>query len=244
MYEIQEIINLIEMIAPPETAAKWDNSGWQINLGKKHCNKIMTALTVTDDVVKQAAAESCDLIIAHHPLIFEPLKKIEDCAIIMAIQKGIQIYSAHTNLDVAKGGTTDTLIEKCGFEEAPVVEDFINGKTLKKEIDLDFLQEDIKQRLNLDTIKVINLCDKKSVNSIAFCAGAGGSEISRVNDLGFDLFITGEVKFHEVFEAKDTVVFEVGHYDSEKYVGEIFKRILGEKFELLEANEKRPYNYN
>lgn len=244
MYEVQEIINLIENVAPPETAAKWDNSGWQINLGKKNCNKIMTALTVTYDVVKQASDEGCDLIIAHHPLIFEPLKKIEDLAIITAIQNGIQIYSAHTNLDIAKGGTTDTLVEKCGFGEAPVIEDFINGKTLSEEINLNFLQDDIKKRLKLDTLKVINLCDKKTVKSVAFCAGAGGSEIPRVNDFGFDLFITGEVKFHEAFEAKDTVVFEVGHYDSEKYIGEIFKRILGKKFEILEANEKRPYNFN
>lgn len=244
MYEVQEIINLIENVAPPETAAKWDNSGWQINLGKKNCNKIMTALTVTYDVVKQASDEGCDLIIAHHPLIFEPLKKIEDLAIITAIQNGIQIYSAHTNLDIAKGGTTDTLVEKCGFGEAPVIEEFINGKTLSEEINLDFLQDDIKKRLKLDTLKVINLCDKKTVKSVAFCAGAGGSEIPRVNDFGFDLFITGEVKFHEAFEAKDTVVFEVGHYDSEKYVGEIFKRILGKKFEILEANEKRPYDFN
>lgn len=244
MYEVQEVIDLIENVAPPETAAKWDNSGWQINLSKKNFNKIMTALTVTDDVVKQAVDKGCDLIIAHHPLIFESLKKIDDIAIIRTIQNGIQIYSAHTNLDVAKGGTTDTLVEKCGFEEAPVIEDFINGKTLSEEIDLEFLKEDIKKRLNLDTLKVINLCDKKSVKSVAFCAGAGGSEISRVNDFGFDLFITGEVKFHEAFEAKDTVVFEVGHYDSEKYVGEIFKRILGEKFEILEADEKRPYDFN
>lgn len=244
MYEIQEVIDLIEQVAPPETAAKWDNSGWQINLGKKNFNKIMTALTVTDDVVKQASDKGCDLIVTHHPLIFEPLKRIEEGAITRAIKDGIQIYSAHTNLDVAKGGTTDTLVEKCGFGEAPVIEEFINGKTLSEELDLEFLKEDIKKRLNLNTLKVINLCDKKSIKSVAFCAGAGGSEIPRVNDFGFDLFITGEVKFHEAFEAKDTVVFEVGHYDSEKYVGEIFKRILGEKFEILEADEKRPYDFN
>ena len=128
------------------------------------------------------------------------------------------------------------MVEKCGFGEAPVIEEFINGKTLSEELDLEFLKEDIKKRLNLNTLKVINLCDKKSIKSVAFCAGAGGSEIPRVNDFGFDLFITGEVKFHEAFEA--------GHYDSEKYVGEIFKRILGEKFEILEADEKRPYDFN
>lgn len=244
MFEVQEVTDLIENIAPPETAAKWDNSGWQINLGNKYFNKIMTVLTVTEDIVIQACEKGCDLIISHHPLIFEPLKTIEAGVITRAIQNGIQIYSAHTNLDVAKGGTTDILIEKCGFGAAPVVDGFINGKVLDEKIDLDFLKEDIKKRLCLDTLKVINLCNKKTVKSAAFCAGAGGSEISKVNDLGFDLFITGEVKFHEAFDAKDTVVFEVGHYDSEKYVGEIFKRILGNKFEILEADEKRPYDFN
>lgn len=244
MYEVQEIINLIESVAPLETAAKWDNSGWQINLGKKHCHKIMTALTVTEDVVKQAVDKGCDLIIAHHPLIFEPLKRIEAGAITIAVSNGVQIYSAHTNLDLAKGGTTDTLAKKCGFAEISVIEDFISGKTLSEEIDLDFLKEDIKSRLNLDCLKVINHCGKKSVKSVAFCAGAGGSEIQRVNDFGFDLFITGEVKFHEAVEAKDTVVFDVGHYDSEKYAGEIFKRILGENFEIVEADEQRPYDFN
>lgn len=247
MYEVQEVIDLIEQVAPPETAAKWDNSGWQINLGKKNFNKIMTALTVTSDVVEQACKNGGDLIIAHHPLIFDPLKKIDDPSIIKAIQNGIQIYSAHTNLDVSKGGTTDTLAEKCGFGKVSVIEDFINGKTLDEEIDVDFLKKDIKKRLNLDYIKVINHAGTQKIKSVAFCAGAGGSEISRVNELGFNLFITGEVKFHESFEGKDTVVFAVGHYDSEKYVGEIFKRILGDlgkKFEILEADEKRPYDFD
>ena len=244
MNEVKEVIELIESIAPIETSAKWDNSGWQINLGKKIFTKIMTALTVTEDVVKQASDQGCDLIIAHHPLIFEPLKKIEAGAITMAIENGIQIYSAHTNLDIAKGGTTDVLAEKCGFGKVSVIEDFINGKSLDEELDVEFLQNDIKKQLNLDTMKVINLSGKKTVKSVAFCAGAGGSEIPRVNELGYELFITGEVKFHEAFEAKDTVVFAVGHYDSEKYVGEIFKRILGEKFEILEADEKRPYDFN
>ena len=96
----------------------------------------------------------------------------------------------------------------------------------------------------MDCLKIINLNEKTSVKSVAFCAGAGGSEIPRVNELGYDLFITGEVKFHEAFESKDTVVFEVGHFESEKYVGEICKKILGSKFEIVEADEKRPYNFN
>lgn len=244
MPKVEEVIELIEKFAPLETQAKWDNSGWQINLGKTEFKKIMTALTVTQDVVKQAVENGCDFIVAHHPLIFEPLTAIEPGAVLDAVQAGVQIYSAHTNLDLAKGGTTDTLSEKCGFGICPVIEDFITGKKLDKPLDLEFLKEEIKQKLDLDCLKIINLDEKTSVNSVAFCAGAGGSEIPRVNELGYDLFITGEVKFHEAFESKDTVVFEVGHFESEKYVGEIFKKILGSKFEIVEANEKRPYNFN
>lgn len=244
MPKVEEVIELVEKFAPLETQAKWDNSGWQINLGKPEFKKIMTALTVTEDVVKQAADKGCDFILAHHPLIFEPLTTIEPGAVLDAIKAGIQIYSAHTSLDLAKGGTTDTLSEKCGFGICPAVEDFITGKQLENPIDLEFLKEDIKKKLQLDCLKIINLNEKTSVKSVAFCAGAGGSEIPRVNELGYDLFITGEVKFHEAIESKDTVVFEIGHFESEKYVGEIFKKILGSKFEIVEADEKRPYNFN
>ncbi|MCR5260694.1 MAG: Nif3-like dinuclear metal center hexameric protein [Candidatus Gastranaerophilales bacterium] len=244
MAKVQEVIDLIEAYAPLETQAEWDNSGWQINLGKENFSKIMTALTVTQSVINQAKKHGCDLILAHHPLIFEPLKKITVGEITDAIQNGIQIYSAHTNVDLAKGGTTDTLCEKCGFGLCDKTEGFINYKKLDKKYNLENLKELVKKRLGLDCLKIINLEEKKTIKSVGFCAGSGGGEIPEANRLGIDLFITGEVKFHEAFEAKSTVVFEVGHFDSEKYIGEIFKRVLGDKYEIIEADEKRPYFYD
>jgi len=239
MYNISEITEKIENFAPPETCADWDNSGWQINLGKSECKKIMTALTVTDDVVKQAIFKKCDLIISHHPIIFEPLKKIEQGIIVDLINNGIQVYSAHTNLDVAKGGTTDTLAKKCGFSELADTDGFLSGTNC--DLDIDEFAEFVKRQLDLESLKIINVNDKKRAKSICFCAGAGGSEIPLADSKGYDLFVTGEVKFHEAFETKNCVVFEVGHFDSEKYVSEIFKNILGEKYEITEADEKRPW---
>lgn len=244
MPKVQKVIDLIEKFAPLETQAKWDNSGWQINLGILDFSKIMTALTVTDSVIGQAVEKGCNLILSHHPVIFEPLKSIETGIITNAVKSGIQIYSAHTNLDIAKGGTTDMLSDKCGFGFCDNIYEFINGKKLDIALNVDILQNEIKQKLNLDCLRVVNLKNKKNIKSVAFCAGAGGSEIQKVNELGYDLFITGEVKFHEALEAKDTVVFAVGHFDSEKYVGEIFKKILGLEYEIIEAEEKRPYDFN
>ena len=239
MYNIKDITDKIEIFAPPETCAEWDNSGWQINLGKDCCKKIMTALTVTEDVVKQAISKGCDLILSHHPIIFEPLKKIEPGIIVDLINNGIQVYSAHTNLDLAKEGTTYTLAKKCGFDQIDETDGFLCGT--KCDTDIDEFAEFVKQKLELDSLKIINVNDKKRAKSICFCAGAGGSEIPLADSKGYDLYVTGEVKFHEAFETKNCVVFEVGHFDSEKYVGEIFKKILGNEYEITEANEKRPW---
>ena len=239
MYKIKEIIEKVEKFAPLETAANWDNSGWQVNLGKAECKKIMTALTVTEDVVKQAISQGCDLILSHHPVIFEPLKIIEPGVIVDCIKEGIQVYSAHTNLDFAKGGTTDVFAKKCGFDKLSDVDGFLCGTNCNLNIE-DFA-EVVKKNLELESLKIININDKKTAKSIAFCAGAGGGEIALAEEKGYDLFITGEVKFHEAFDAKDCVVFEVGHFDSEKYVGEIFRTILGGKYETVSANEKRPW---
>lgn len=239
MYKIKEITEKIEKFAPPETAANWDNSGWQVNLGNDECKKIMTALTVTEDVVRQAVQQNCDLILAHHPVIFEPLKIIEPGVIVDCINAGIQVYSAHTNLDVAKGGTTDIFAQKCGFDRLTETDGFLSGT--KCYLNIYYFAEVVKKKLELESMKIININDKKIAKSVAFCAGAGGGEISLAESKGYDLFITGEVKFHEAFEAKDCVVFEVGHFDSEKYVGEIFKTILGGDYEIVSADEKRPW---
>ncbi|MBQ2643994.1 Nif3-like dinuclear metal center hexameric protein [bacterium] len=244
MPEVQNIIYEIEKFAPLESQEKWDNSGWQINLGKKYFSKIMTAVTVTYDIIQQAKEQKCDLILSHHPLIFSPLKSITKGEITEAVKSGIQIYSAHTNIDKADGGTTDILSQKCGFGICENKKDFIRYKNLDKEIEINFLKADIKNKLNIDFLKIVNLCNKKTIKSVAFCAGAGGGEIPFIQDLGIDLFITGEVKFHEAIDAKNSVVFAVGHYDSEKYINEIFKKILGNKYEIIGANEKRPYIFS
>ena len=105
MINVGEIINEIEKFAPVEMAQNWDNTGWQINFNKQEAKKIMLCLSVTQDIISQAINQECDLIISHHPLIFNPLKKITsdtvtEKIIIEAIKNDIQIYSAHTNLDI------------------------------------------------------------------------------------------------------------------------------------------------
>lgn len=240
--QTSQIISLLEEFAPKNTSQVWDNSGWQINLGNQSVNKILVALTVTEDVVNQAVEEGCDFILSHHPVFFDPIKKIEDKFILTAIQNNIQVYSVHTNLDVAKGGTSDTLAKMSGFNKTESYNDFVKFQSLSKDMNLDDFISKLKKDLDIKNLKLINNKNVKSVKTIAFCAGAGGSFISDVKNSKIDVYITGDVKYHEAIEAESLVVIDIGHFESEKYVTDIFKKILKKAdVEIIVANEENTW---
>ena len=96
-----DLVKIIENFAPLELQEKWDCSGWIVETSQIDVKRVMIALTVDEKIFKQALNKNCDMIISHHPLFYVPLE-----------YRDIQMYCAHTNLDKAKGGTTDTLIDE------------------------------------------------------------------------------------------------------------------------------------
>lgn len=238
MAKTADIIRLIENFAPLEIMEEWDNSGFQVNLHNEEVNKVLLALNIDENTVNQAVFKGCDMIISHHPLIFKPLNRIEEPFVIKAIQNNIQIYSAHTNLDKAMGGTTDKLIEKLGYKNAKNFNDFVKTVEIDEYCDLSLLTQKIKEILGIPSIKIAGELNKE-IKKIAFGAGSCGSFISDFENTGIDLFITGEVKYHEALDAKNITIFDLGHFYSEKCVTEIFKDILEkENVEIVIANEK------
>lgn len=120
------IINIIEKFAPKNLAFDWDNTGLQLGDYNKEVSKILIVLTVTEDVIDYALNNGFEMIIAHHPLIFKPLKAVRKDftigrVIYKAIQKDLVIYSAHTNLDVAKDGVNDVLAQLLELERVEVL---------------------------------------------------------------------------------------------------------------------------
>ena len=218
-----EIVRKIEEFAPIETQEKWDCSGWGVNKNGNEVNKILFALTVTDKVLKQAEENNCDMIISHHPLFFVPFE-----------YKNINIYCAHTNLDRAEGGTTDTLIRKLGFVKSEN-QDFVRLVKLEKEITV----EDLKNKLLKISPKLryVNKFEIDKISSIGFCAGSGSEFI---NETDADAFVTGDLKFHTALDA-NKVVFDIGHFESEIFAPQILKEIteVGEKGVI--ADEKSPF---
>ncbi|HHY72986.1 MAG TPA: Nif3-like dinuclear metal center hexameric protein [Bacillus bacterium] len=117
----QEVIQVFETFAPKSLAMEGDKIGLQIGTLNKPIKKIMVTLDVLENVVEEAIDEQVDLIIAHHPVIYNPLKTVITDSpagriVAKCLKHDIAVYAAHTNLDVANGGVNDLLAEALGLE--------------------------------------------------------------------------------------------------------------------------------
>ncbi len=238
MEKVNKIIKRIEEFAPLTTMQAWDNSGWQINLGIEDTKKILVALDVTPSTVDEAIDKKCDLILSHHPVFFTSIKSIHSPYIIKAIQNNIQIYSAHTNLDIAQGGVSEYLAEKCGFKDLDTAFEFIKYKQFRKEENFSKLISTLKTIFSLPSVRVVN-SKRKTYRSIAFCSGSGAEYIQDLEKIGIDVFITGDLKHHQALNANKMTIIDLGHFHSEKIVVEIFENLLkNEDVEVFAAVEK------
>ena len=217
-------------MAPTDTQEVWDCSGWIVNVENViEVNKVMLALTITDDVVAQARKKKCDMIISHHPLFYVPLE-----------YRDIQMYCAHTNLDKAKGGTTDTLIDELKLDvKFFETEEFVRYLELKKEITLDNLLKHVK-RLSKNA-RYVNNNKKTYIKNVAVCSGSGSEFIKDAEEKGFDVFITGDLKYHTAVDS-NIIVIDMGHFESERPVLRTLKNKLQENVEIIYAKEKSPFN--
>lgn len=247
MNNLDEIIRKIEDFAPPSLASEWDNSGWQIFLGNNNINKVMIALTPTMEVINQAIEKKCDLIICHHPLLFEKINKISvnnhlDQIFIKAIQNNIQIYSAHTNLDTTRGGISDRLAELFNLNNIEIFENFVRIGSLEKEESTDNFIKLIKNKLNAEHLKVINNDSISTIKKVAICPGSGADLIDKIpNDI--DIYITGDVKYHQALEVKDMIVVDAGHYETERIILPVLKDLISaQNLEVIIADETSPWN--
>ncbi len=244
MIKTDEIISMIEDYASLDLAEAWDNSGWQINLHHDYTNKVLVALSFTSDVLEQAITNDCDLVVTHHPLIFDKLKTIESNLIVQAIKHNICLYSAHTNLDKTYGSTTDALAGVLGLKNLVTIDEYIKIAHIKDEVGLDELLVKIKGALGSERLKLINPSNIESVKKIAISAGAGGSFIKKIKGYDVDLFVTGDVKFHAALEVQDFAVLDVGHFESELPVLAILQGLIAKTgVEVIIAHEHVPWIY-
>lgn len=230
-----EITKRIEEFAPLETQEDWDCSGWLVDV--EDCNnidKVMLCLTVTNDVVRQAKEQNCDMIISHHPLFFIPFNHST-----FQPFNEINIYCAHTNLDKAKGGTTDTIIEKLDLKKykIDIKHDFLRMVELK--ITVNDFSKLLKK--NFPNARIINNNNVTKLKRIAFCAGSGSEFINDAKELGANCLVTGDLKFHTALDSP-IVIYDIGHFESEILILPVFEKIIGEGVKIVYADEHSPFS--
>jgi dinuclear metal center YbgI/SA1388 family protein len=228
--KLSDVIHIVEEIAPPQYAAAWDNTGLQIGSPDTPVRSILVALDVTQGVVREALRKKVNLIISHHPLFFQPIRQVRTDSgagrLLGPLLKGdIAVYAAHTNLDVARGGVNDLLGRALGvrdwtpLQERPDAEGGSFGSIgeLPQAQSLSELIEHLKKTLGIASVRVVGPNGKK-VKRIAFCCGSGASLLSEVRRATPDLFITGDLKYHDAmnFLLEGIPALDVGHFASEE----------------------------
>ena len=249
---VKKIIDIINGFAPFDLAENWDNSGLQAGDPDGEIQKIMVSLDVSKEVMEAARDWGADLVLSHHPLQMTPVKSIDfskmpGSAIGLAAREHISIISAHTNLDKAVDGLNDYFAQIMGVNcdeslcpdsnKAASHLDEYKGQLqglgrighLKSVLSLRDLALNVKERLGLEHLRVIGDLDLQ-VDRVALCTGSGGSLMDCFLGSSADVYITGDVKYHEArqVEINHKGLIDVGHFASEIIVVDLLESSLSQ----------------
>ena len=240
---ISDIFSFLDEKYPLSLQESWDNSGYIVESDSEKCSKILLALDITNDSVDEAIYKKADLAISHHPVIFNPLKKIQvDTPVYKLIRSGIGAICMHTNLDIAEGGTNTVIVgkiaEKLGISaNIEPLEDCGLGCIieLEKVVSCDELAEILKDIFNIERIKM-SMYGEYILSKIAICSGSGGSLWKLAKAKGCDALITGDVKHDVWIDANNSkfTIIDCGHFHTENIVLWELRRVLEEKFPMLD----------
>lgn len=231
---VGKIYDYIDSIAPFSAQEEWDNSGLQVGSRTQEVKRALIGLDATASLVEEAKKKGCDLIISHHPFIFNAVKSfVEPSPAFMAAKYNISVISAHTSFDCAVGGVNDVLAELVGVYNTKLSENklFRIGKTDCKTV-RDFALT-VKNALNAD---VFCSLPEKKIKNVAVCGGSAAEYIETAKNEGADAFLTGEVKHHEILGAcdSDIAVICAGHFETEIPAMRVLSEKLQNQFPEIE----------
>lgn len=223
-------LNELEAWAPLSFAEEWDNCGLQVGRRDKVVRKVMVALTPGEAAIQAAVDADVDMLLTHHPMIFKPTKSVTTDtvlgqSIMKLIQHDINLYCAHTNLDMAVGGVNDVLAKALNLQDIEILEnvteDYGIGRVgdLAEPITLQaFLAQTAKQLACNHLAYQGDL--NRTVQRVALCGGSGISYLHAAKKAGADVYVTGDMKYHDAQLASELgiCVVDAGHFGTEKHI--------------------------
>lgn len=243
MPKVREISAAIEAFASLQLQESYDNAGLQVGDPEAEVSAVLLCLDVTEDILAEAKRRHCSMVVSHHPLIFRGLKSLTGAdetqwLVLGALRDGIAVYSAHTNLDSAFAGVSYEMASMLGVANArplvPTAPDAMTGLGVIGDITplpkLEFLRK-IKEKFNVKCVRYSQGRNSLVVKRVALCGGSGASFIDNAIDAGADIFITGDIKYHDFTGNGNRILLcDIGHFESELCSERIFSRIIRESF--------------
>lgn len=230
----REVIDILEEHSPGRYACTWDNVGLLVGDFGQEVKAVYIALDATDEAIEEAAAAGADLLLTHHPLIFQGLKQVNTAdftgrRVIALIKNHISCYAMHTNFDVK--GMADLAAAMLGLEETQVLDvtaytdDTEEGigrvGRLMAPMTVKECAGFVKAAFSLPEVKVFGKADAV-LTTAAVSPGSGKSEIGNAIACGADVLITGDIDHHDGIDAvaKGLCIIDAGHYGLEQiFVG-------------------------
>ena len=258
--KVKEIRSLLEQAAPEAYAMGWDNSGLILGRTDKEVKKILITVDVDDNTVDQALLQGADLVLSHHPLVFQAVKRITDEEFIgrrigKLLRADVAYEAMHTNYDVL--GMADLVANTLGLQETEVL-DITWEKDGHPEgigrigrvpcrTTLEECCRYVKKQLHLEHVKVFG-DPEKEICCMAVSPGSGKSAVDPAVSKAADVLVTGDIGHHEGLDAleQNLAVIDAGHYGTEYFFIRDMERFLkrelgGNELEVLTEESGVPF---
>jgi len=243
---VRQLIGLIDSdIAPWNLAEPWDNCGLIAGHPNWPVKKVMVGLDADMPVLEAARQWQADMVLTHHPLFITPVKTIDfsvmpGSAIVLAATEKIAVVCAHTNLDKAADGLNDDLARRLQIQHTRILAPDTDTVTLtgpptglgrvgtvSEPVSVAQMADQVKRHLGATPVRVVGDSGME-IRGAAVCSGSGGSLIPAFLASGADVYITGDIKYHEarLIESHGRALIDVGHFASEIIAKELLARRL------------------
>ncbi len=223
-------LDYLDNLFPSEFALKDDRIGLQIHSGNIEIENLLIAYEITPEVVAEAVGNKCDTILVFHPLIYQPLREINQAERVgrlttLLLKNNISLISLHTRFDVVLNGTSFLFAKELGLENCKILDKNSNNENygmgcygnFPEFLTLDEFLEKLYQIAN----SPLKHCEGRSrrIKSVGIVGGSGSSFIDKAIKLDLDAFITSDVSYHNFHITKNKITLvDAGHYETEKFI--------------------------
>ena len=241
---VQDVLDYLWTLAPLEYKEDYDNVGFLAGRKEAEVRRILVALDPTEAVAEEAAAQGCQLVVTHHPLIFHAQKHVTDAdphtrTLLSFLERGIAVISMHTNLDCAPGGVNDVLAEKLGLHNIQILRDGETAGLLRMgdtvPCSLPAFAAFVKAALCCPGLRYAD--GDRTVRRVAVGGGSCGEFIEHVAAAGCDTLVTADLKYHQFQDAAVLGInlIDAGHFETENPVCAMLRDRLAARFPEVET---------